>query len=115
MIEECHTIIKNDVWYVVPRPKEKSVVSSNWIFKTNHSTDICVEKFKEIFVARDFSHKEGINYEETFAPVARCTSIITFLSLEAKMKWNLHQMDVKTNFLNGVIEEEEYIEQPLGF
>ena len=99
------SIIKNDVWDVVPRPKDKSVVSSKWIFKTKHSTDGSIEKFKEIFAAQGFSQKEGIDYEETFAPVARYISIRTILSLETKMKWKLHQMDVKTTFLNGIIEE----------
>ena len=66
-------------------------------------------------MARGFSQKEGIDYEETFAPIARYTSIRTILALAAKMKWKVHQMDVKTNFLNGVIEEEVYVEQPLGF
>ena len=59
--------------------------------------------------------KEGIDYEESFLTVSRYTSIRNFLSLASKMKWKLHQMDVKTNFLNGSIEEEVYIKQPLGF
>ena len=62
-----------------------------------------------------FSQKEGIDYEETFTPVARYTSIRTIISLAAKMKWKLYQMDVKNAFLNGVIEEQVYIEQPRGF
>jgi hypothetical protein len=62
-----------------------------------------------------FFQKEGIDYEETFAPMARYTSIRTIIALAAKMKWKLYQMDVKTSFLNGVIEEEVYIEQPRGF
>ena len=66
-------------------------------------------------MARGFSQREGIDYKETFAPVARYTSIITIMALASTMKWNLHQMDVKTTFLNGVIEEEVYIEQPQGF
>jgi len=99
----------------VPRPKDKSIVSSKWIFKTKHSTDGSIEKFKTTFVAQGFSQKEGIDYEEQFSLVARYTSIITIVSLESKMKWKLHQMDVKTTFLNGVIEEEVYIEQPPGF
>ena len=80
-------------------------------FKTKHSIDGSIEKFKARFVAQGFSQKEGIGYEETFAPVARYTSIRTVLALEAKMKCKVHQMDVKRNFLNGVIEEEVYIEQ----
>jgi len=74
-----------------------------------------VEKYKAIFLARGFSQKEGIDYEETFAPVARYTSIKAILSITAVMKSKLHQMDVKTTFLNGVVEEEVYVEQSQGF
>jgi transposase InsO family protein len=115
MTEEYQSIIKNDVWEIVPRPKSKDVVSSKWLFKIKHVVDGSIEKYKARFVARGFSQKEGIDYEETFAPVARYTSIRTIIALAAKMKWKLHQMDVKTAFLNGVIEEEVYIEQPQGF
>ena len=66
-------------------------------------------------MARGFYQKEGINYEETFSLVAWYTSIITIMVLASMMKWDLHQMDVKTTFLNGVIKEEVYIEQPQGF
>lgn len=66
-------------------------------------------------MARGFSQKEGEDYEETFAPIAKYTSIRTIISLASVMGWRLHQMDVKTIFLNGVIEEEVYIEQPQGF
>jgi hypothetical protein len=115
MTEEYQSIIKNDVWEIVPRPKRKDVVSFKWTFKIKHVADGSIEKYKARFVARGFSQKEGIDYEETFAPVAIYTSIITIIALAAKMKWKLHQMDVKTTFLNGVIEEEVYIEQPQGF
>jgi hypothetical protein len=91
------------------------VVSSKWIFKIKHVVDGSIEKYKARFVAHGFSQKEGIDYEETFSLVARYTSIRTIIALAAKMKWKLHQMDVKTTFLNGVIEEEVYIEQPQGF
>ena len=90
MVKEYQYIIKNDVWEVVPRPKYKSVVSLKWIFKTKHSADWSIEKYKEIFVARGLFQKEGIDYEDTFAPVARYTSIITIISLESSMKWKLH-------------------------
>ena len=106
--------MKNDVWDVVPRPEGNSVVTSKWIYKIKHATD-GIEKYKAIFVACGFSQKEGIDYEETFAPIARYTSIRSVLALAAVMKWKIHQMDVKTAFLNGVVEEEVYVEQPLGF
>jgi hypothetical protein len=115
MTEKYQSIIKNDVREIVPRPKSKDVVSSKWLFKIKHATDGSIEKYKARFVARGFSQKEGIDYEETFTPVARYTSIRAIIDLVAKMKWKLHQMDVKTAFLNGVIEEEVYIEKPQGF
>jgi hypothetical protein len=115
MIDEYQSILKNEVWEIVPKPKSKDVVSSKWLFKIKHAADGSIEKYKARFVARGFSQKEGIDYEKTFAPVARYTSIRNIIALAAKMKWKLHQMDVKTAFLNGVIEVEVYIEQPQGF
>ena len=115
MIEEYQSIMKNDVWDVVPRPEGKSVVTSKWIYKIKHAADGSIEKYKARFVAWGFSQKEGIDYEETFAPIARYTSIRSVLALATVMKWKIHQMDVKTAFLNGVVEEEVYVEQPLGF
>jgi hypothetical protein len=115
MTKEYQSIIKNDVWEIVPKSKSKDVVSFKWLFKIKHAADGSIEKYKEIFVALGFFQKEGIDYEETFALVTRYTSIRTIISLETKMKWKLHQMDVKTTFLNGVIEEEVYIEKPQGF
>jgi hypothetical protein len=91
------------------------VVSSKWFFKIKHVADGSIEKYKAIFVTRGFSQKEGIDYEDTFSPVSRYTSIRTIIALVAKMKWKLHHMDVKTTFLKGVIKEEVYIEKPQGF
>ena len=96
----------------------KDVVSSRWLFKIKHVADGSIEKYKAIFVAHGFSQKnkkKDIDYEETFSPLARYTSIRTIIVLATKMNWKLHQMDVKTTFLNGVIEKEVYIEQPQGF
>jgi hypothetical protein len=71
MMEEYQSIMKNDVWEVVPRPEGKSVVTSKWIYKIKHVADGSIEKYKARFVARGFSQKEGEDYDETFAPVAR--------------------------------------------
>ena len=87
---------------MVPRPKGKYVVSSKWIYKIKHAAEGSIEKYKEIFVARVFSQKEGIDYEETFALVVRYTSIRFVLSLFIIMKWKIQYIDVKTTFLNGV-------------
>jgi hypothetical protein len=114
MMEEYASIMKNDVWEVVPRPEGKKVVGSKWIYKVKHAADGSVDKYKERFAAKGFSQREGVDYEETFASVARYSSIRIVFSLAAEMGWHVHQMDVKIAFLNGVVEE-VYVEQPEGF
>ena len=79
MLEEYNSILTNDVWDVVPRPQGKSVVTSKWIYNVEFSVDGNVEKCKARFVARGFSQKEGIDNDETFAPVARYSSISHYL------------------------------------
>jgi hypothetical protein len=90
MIEEYQSIIKNDVWDVVLRSKEKIVFSSKCIYKIKHATDGSIEKYKERFVAQGFSQKEGIDYEDTFSPMERYTSIKTILTIVVVMKWKVH-------------------------
>jgi hypothetical protein len=115
MTEEYQSILKNDVWDVVPRLEGKSVVNSKWIYKIKHVVDGSIEKYKARFVARGFSQIEGVDYGESFAPVAKYTSIQSIIALASSMGWKLHHMDVNTSFLNGEIEEEVYIEQSEGF
>ena len=105
MMEEYNSIMKNGVWEVVPRPKGKSVVTSKWIYKIKHVANSSIEKFKARFVARGFSQVEGVDYDETFAPVARFTSIKAVISIVAEMGWKIHQMDVKMTFLNSFLQE----------
>ena len=95
--------------------KTRNVVSSKWIYKIKHAAGGSIEKYKAIFVSRGFSQKEGIGYEENFSVVARYNSIRTIMDLASMRKWDLHQMDVSMAFLNGLIEEQVYIEQPQGF
>ena len=114
-VEEYSSIMMNDVWEVVPRPEDRSVVGSRWIYKIKYVADGSIEKYKARFVAKGYTEKKGIDYEETFAPVARYTSIRSVISLAAQMGWEIHQMDVETTFLSSVIEEEVYIEQPESF
>ena len=91
------------------------MVGSKWIYKVKHAIDGSVDKYKVHFVAKGFSKKEGIDYEETFALVARYSSIHTIISLFVEMGCCGHQMDVKTTFLNGVIEENVFIKRSEGF
>ena len=94
----------------------EKVVGSRWIYtKVKHAADRIMDKYKACFIVKGFSQKEGIDYEETFALVARYSSIQTIISLSAEMGWRVHQMDINISFLNRVIEKEVYIEQPKGF
>eukprot|EP00253_Pinus_taeda_P012697 PITA_12697 len=115
MNEEYESIMENDVWDVVPRPKDKSVVISKWIYKIKHGGDGNAKNYKAKFVAQGFSQKEGVDYVEIFAPIARYTTIRSIIALVASQGWSLHQMDVKTAFLHGLLREEVYVEQPKGF
>jgi len=99
-MEEYQSIMKNDVWEIVQRLGEKSVVTSKWVYKIKHVVDGSIDKYKARFVARGFSQQEGKNCDEMFALVSICTSI----SLAASIGWSLHQMDAKTIFLNEVIK-----------
>ena len=82
MIKEYQLIMKNDVWDVVPRPEGRSIVTSKWIYKIKHAADGNIENYKARFVACGLSQKEGIDYEETFAPIAIYTSIKSVLSID---------------------------------
>lgn len=115
MVEEYNSIVQNCVWDVVPRPQDKLVVSSRWLDKVKQVANGSVEKHTARFVAHGFSQVKGIDYDETFAPVARYSSIIFILALSTQMGWKIHQMDMKATFLNGKIKEEVYIEKPEGF
>jgi hypothetical protein len=115
MNEEYDSILKNDVWTVVPGPHGKLVVTSKWLYKIKHAADGSIGKYNARFVARGFSQKGEIDYDDIFAPVARYTSIRIIISFGTVFGWKLHQMDGKIAFLNGEVEQEVYIEQPEGF
>jgi hypothetical protein len=115
IMEEYQSIMNNDVWDIFMRPDGKFVVTYKWIYKIKHIVEGSIKKHKARFFSIGFSQVEGIDYEETFSPFSRYTSIWTIISLATSMGWRLHQMDVKTTFLNGEIEEEVYIEKLDGF
>ena len=114
-MEEYDSIMNNGVWEVASRPEGKYVDTSKWLYKIKHAADGSIEKFNAGFVARGFSQVERVDYDETFAPMARFSSIKAVISVVAEMGWRIHQMDLKTAFLNGLLQEEVYLEQPQGF
>jgi hypothetical protein len=104
MLQEYTSIMKSDVWDILPRPEGKLLVISRWLYKIKNAADGNIDKFNARFVARGFSQKEGVDYEQTFSLVTRYTSIRAVISLASFIGWRIHQMDAKTTFLNGIIE-----------
>ncbi|KAG7564376.1 Ribonuclease H-like superfamily [Arabidopsis suecica] len=113
--EEIDSMAKNEVWDIVPLPERHKAVGCKWIFKTKLDCDGNVERYKARLVAKGFNQKEGIDYSETFSPVSRKDSFRIIMALVAHYDLELHQMDVKTAFLNGDLKEEVYMRQPEGF
>ncbi|XP_066344265.1 uncharacterized protein [Miscanthus floridulus] len=114
MHEELENFARNQVWVLVDPPPCKPI-GTKWVFKNKQGEDGHVVRNKARLVAQGFSQKEGIDYGETFAPVARLEAIHILLAFAASRGYKLYQMDVKSAFLNGFIEEEVYVKQPPGF
>jgi len=115
MQEEYDFLVVNNIWSLVPLPKGRKLISCKWVFKIKHGVHGEVERYKGRLVARGFTQTFGVDYNETFAPIAKFVSIRCILALAAIEDMEIHQMDVKTTFLNGDLEEEIYMEQPQGF
>ncbi len=114
MQEEYNSLVVNNTWSLVPLPKGRKPISCKWVFKIKHGVHGEVECYKARLVARSFTQTFGVHYNETFAPIAKFVSIHCVLALATIEDMEIHQMDVKTTFLNGDLEE-IYMEQPEGF
>ena len=102
-------------WELVPPPKDKNIVSSRWVLKVKRDENGAVDRFKARLVAQGYSQMKGIDYDEVFSPVARYASVRSLLALANAHDLEIHQMDVKTAFLNGSLDCEIYMSQPEGF
>ena len=103
--EELDQIEKNETWKLVPRPKDKNVIGTKWVFKKKFNQDGQVIRNKAILVCKGYAQVEGIDFEEIYAPVARLEATIMFLALSSHKNFKVYQMDVKSAFFNGKIEE----------
>ena len=90
-------------------------MTSKWLYKIKHVADGSIKKYRARFVTHGFSQVEGVDYDETFAPMATFSSIRAVISVVAEIGWRIHQMDVKIAFLNGIIQEEVFLVQSSGF
>ncbi|GKB84092.1 retrovirus-related pol polyprotein from transposon TNT 1-94 [Tanacetum coccineum] len=115
MQDELDQFARLKVWRLVPRPEGKTIIKTKWIFKNKKDESSLVIQNKARLVAVGYCQQEGIDYDETFAPVARIEAIRLFLAYAAHKDFTVFQMDVKTAFLNGILKEEVYVGQPPGF
>jgi hypothetical protein len=112
---EYDAVIKNQTWKIVECPKDVKPIGCKWVYRIKYKENGEIDKYKARLVTKGFAQKEGIDYEETFAPTAKWNTIRVVLALAAQNGWKVHQMDVKSAFLNGDLQEDVYMTQPPGF
>ena len=109
MKEELDALHKTGTWNLVDLPSGKSVIGCKWVFKIKTRSYGTVDRYKARLVTRSFTQEYEIDYEKTFAHVARLSSVITFIAISMDRKWLLFHMDVKNSFLNGELSKEVYM------
>nr|GFB92334.1 retrovirus-related Pol polyprotein from transposon TNT 1-94 [Tanacetum cinerariifolium] len=115
MQEELHQFDRLQVWELVDKPFGKTVIRLKWLWKNKKDEDQTVIRNKARLVAKVYAHEEGIDFEESFAPVVRLEAVRIFVAFAAHKYFPIYQMDVQTAFLNGPLKEEVYVAQPKGF
>lgn len=113
--DEMDSILSNNTWILVDLPHGSKPIECKWVFRRKYNIDGSLQTFKAKLVAKGFKQNDGIDYFDTYAPVARITSINVLMALALIFDLYVHQMDVKTAFLNGDLEKEVYMEQPERF
>jgi len=108
-------IQRNNTWTLVDRPEGGKVIGVKWIYRTKLNADNSINKHKAMLVVKGYAQIFGVDYSDTFAPVARLDTIRLLLTISAQKGWKVFQLDVKSAFLNEVLQEEIYVEQPDGF
>ncbi|KAL0288543.1 UNVERIFIED_CONTAM: Retrovirus-related Pol polyprotein from transposon TNT 1-94 [Sesamum calycinum] len=112
---EIESIMQNHTWELVDLPSGSKLLGCKWILKRKYKADGSIDKYKARLVAKGFKQKEGLDFFDTYSPVTRITSIRVLIAIAALYDLEIHQMDVKTAFLSGELDEEIYMEQPKGF
>jgi histone deacetylase 1/2 len=115
MQEEIEALHKNGTWHLVPPIKGANIINCKWVFKVKRKADGSIERYKGRSVAKGYKQRYGIDYEDTFSPVVKIATMRLVLSIAVSKGWCLRQLDVQNAFLHGVLEEEVYMRQPLGF
>jgi histone deacetylase 1/2 len=112
---EYNALLKNNTWHLVPPKKGSNIIDCKWVFKVKLKADGTLDKYKARLVAKGFKQRFGIDYEDTFSPVVKMSTIRVILSIAVSRGWSLRQLDVQNAFLHGILEEEVYMRQPPGY
>ena len=112
---EYSSLMENDTWDLVELPEGRTAVGCKWVFKVKYNGEGKAVRFKSRLVAKGYSQKHGIDFEETFSPVVRFSSVRTLLALAVQKNMIVHRMDVVTAFFNGNLDEEIYMQQLDGY
>ena len=115
MQEEMRALKKNNTWDLVPKPREIVPMGCRQVFNLKYNADSSLERYKSRLIAKGYTQTYRIDYLETFAPVAKMTTVRILLSLAACYGWRLHHLDVKNVVLHGELEDEVFMEQPPRF
>ena len=115
MQKELNQFERNKVWIFISTPKHHPIIGTKWVFRNKINEYGVITRNKARLVAKGYNQEEGIDYDETYASVARLEAIRMLLAFASFMDFKLYWMDVKSSFLNGFIEDEVYVEQPPGF
>ena len=108
-----HALMDNETWDLVDVPKGVKPTGCRWVFKVKYNTDDSVNRYKARLVVKGYAQKHNVDYDETFAHVAKMTTVQVLLAVVAAKRWHLHPMDVKNVFLQGDLEEQVFMVQPL--
>ncbi|XP_075077380.1 uncharacterized protein LOC142164102 [Nicotiana tabacum] len=115
MQDELHQFERNSVWNLVPRPSDRTIIGTRWVFKNKLDEFGNTTRNKARLVVQGYNQEEGIDYDETFAPIARMEVIRILIAFASHMEFKLFQKDVKSAFMNGYLKEEVFVKQPPGF
>ena len=112
---EYNTLVGNGTWEIVDLPEGQKAIGSGWVFKVKHNRDGSIERFKACLVAKGYSQRPGLDYNESFAPTFRPATLRIIMALAATEDLELRSVDITSAFTNGDLDEEIYMKQPEGF
>lgn len=115
MEAEFSTLKRNNTWRLVPPSNDQNLIDCKWVFKIKYKADGTVDRLKARLVAKGFKQQYGVDYDDTYSPVVKHSTIRLVLALAIVQNWSLRQLDVQNAFLHGVLEETVYMKQPPGF